>query len=469
MLPLSPILKTNDLRGAVPEQWGTDEARVLGAAIAHAFSEAPALLVGHDMRLSGPALAGALMEGASGQGLDVIDLGQVSTDTMYFASGARALPGAMLTASHNPSGDNGLKLMRPGAKPVGLESGLKAIVAWADANPNPAPAAQPGQTEAVDVLPEFARFLRQAVDLSGIRPLTVAVDAGNGMGGVVTEAVLGTAVGLPPLPVNLVPLYFEPDGAFPNHLANPLDPANLEDLKRAVISSGADLGLAFDGDADRCFVVAENGQAVPPSVIGVIIALREVAREQAAGRSAVVIHNAITSQVFPELVRASGAEPVRTRVGHSVIKPAMADRDAVFGAEHSGHFYFRDFFYADSGILSAMHVLAALGSSDLPLSHLAEIYSPYVSSGEVNFRVSDPAHSIQKVQSAYADDAARGTVILDALDGLTVNHWANLPRWWANVRPSNTEALLRLNVEAEDADVMVKVRDGMAGLIREAG
>ncbi|MDR1635130.1 MAG: hypothetical protein LBS27_09490 [Bifidobacteriaceae bacterium] len=467
MRSLSCILKANDLRGAVPEQWGPDEARVLGAAIAHAFEDAPALLVGHDMRVSGGELAQALAEGANLAGLDVINLGQISTDTMYYASGAKSLPGAMLTASHNPGGDNGLKLMRAGARPIGLETGLKEIVAWADSHPDPPAAAQPGSVRGDDVLPDFARFLRGAVDLTGIRPLTVAVDAGNGMGGVVTDAALGTAAGLAPLPINLVPLFFDPDGTFPNHVANPLDPENLVDLRRAVLESGADLGLAFDGDADRCFVVDETGQAVSPSVIGVIIALREVRREQAAGRAAVIIHNAITSQVLPELVRACGAEPVRTRVGHSVIKPAMAKRDAVFGAEHSGHFYFRDFFYADSGILSAMHVLAALGSQDLPLSRLADMYSPYSSSGEVNFRVADPVHSIQKVQAAYAGDAARGTVTLDSLDGLTVNHWGSLPRWWANVRPSNTEALLRLNVEAEDRDVMTKVRDGLAGLVAE--
>ncbi|MDR1186378.1 MAG: hypothetical protein LBK95_02795 [Bifidobacteriaceae bacterium] len=468
MRALSTILKTNDLRGAVPEQWGAEEARVLGAALAHAFSEAPALLVGHDMRVSGPELAKGLIEGATGASLDVIDIGQVSTDTMYYASGAKGLPGAMLTASHNPSGDNGLKLMRAGAKPIGLETGLKEIVTWADAHTDPDQAARRGSVQQLDVLPDFARFLREAVNLSAIRPLTVVVDAGNGMGGVVADAVLVSAGGLEPLPVTMIPLYFEPDGTFPNHLANPLDTATLADLTRTVQETGADLGLAFDGDADRCFVVDEHGEVVSPSVMGVIIALREVAREQAAGRAAVVIHNAITSQVLPELVRAAGAEPVRTRVGHSVIKPAMADRDAVFGAEHSGHFYFRDFFYADSGILSAMHVLAALGSQDLPLSRLAEMYSPYSASGEVNFRVADPVHSIQQVQAAYAEDAARGTVTLDSLDGLTVNHWGALPRWWANVRPSNTEPLLRLNVEAEDRDVMEKVRDGIAGLVAEA-
>jgi phosphomannomutase len=317
------------------------------------------------------------------------------------------------------------------------------------------------------MLPDFAAFLRGQVDLTGVRPLRVVIDAGNGMGGVVADAALGGGAGLEELPVGIVRLFFEPDGTFPNHPANPLEPANLEDLRRAVVASDADLGLAFDGDADRCFVVDETGALVAPSVIGVIIALREVRREQAAGRSPVVVRNAITSQILPELVEAAGARTVRTRVGHGVIKPVMAEADAVFGAEHSGHFYFRDFFYADSGILTAMHVLAALGSQPLALSQLAEFHTPYAASGEVNFRVGDPARSIQKVQRAYADDAARGVVALDSLDGLTVNHWQRPPRWWANVRPSNTEALLRLNVEAEDRDVMNKVRDGIAGIVEE--
>ncbi|MDR2380406.1 MAG: hypothetical protein LBE08_04405 [Bifidobacteriaceae bacterium] len=624
MRSLEPILKSNDLRGAVPGQWGPEEAQALGWAVAQAFRDAKALAVGHDMRVSGPALAEALTAGALQAGLDVVQLGRISTDTMYYASGALGLPGAMLTASHNPAGDNGLKLMRPGAKPVSRETGLREVVraaerygngegrgtasgegtaASANAGMHDAASASTGIHDAaasvaaaahdaassaddaahgagvsvgaaaahdaassagaadgaaasvgaaadgaawcaddaadgagasvgaaadgaaqrtgvgvfdaaggagaaanaaangavggaasvgaggvvgsaaagaraerrrtgavsgMDVLPDFARFLRRAVDLTGIRPLRVAIDAGNGMGGVVADAALGDGVGLGELPVELVRLYFEPDGTFPNHPANPLEPANLADLQRAVVESRADLGVAFDGDADRCFVVDERGEPVAASVIGVLIALREVERERAAGRDPVVVRNAITSQVLPELLEAAGARTVRTRVGHGIIKPAMAELDAVFGAEHSGHFYFRDFFYADSGILTAMHVLAALGSQGLPLSELAEIYTPYAASGELNFRVADPVASIQKVQLAYADDAAQGTVMLDSLDGLTVNHWSNPPRWWANVRPSNTEALLRLNVEAEDRDVMIKVRDGIAGLVGEA-
>ncbi|MDR1799633.1 MAG: hypothetical protein LBR19_07115 [Bifidobacteriaceae bacterium] len=465
MHSLTAITKSNDLRGAVPEQWGPAEAVALGVAIAAAFDQAPAILVGHDMRLSGPAMAKALIEGITGAGQDVIDLGQVSTDTIYYASGARGLPGAMLTASHNPAGDNGLKLMRAGAKPMGREAGLGEVVRQAEANPNPTPAAQPGAVTQLDVLPDFARYLRGLVNLATSRPLTVVVDAGNGMGGVVAEAVLGTSAGLPALPVNLIKLYFEPDGTFPNHPANPLDPANLRDLQRAVTEHQADLGLAFDGDADRCFVVDETGRVVNPSVIGIVIALHQIGLEQAAGRQPVIVHNAITSQALPELAQAAGATTLRTPVGHALIKPVMAQHDAVFGAEHSGHYYFRDFFYADTGILSALHVLAALGSSDHTLSALAEVYWPYHASGEINFRVADPAAVVERVRQAYAPDAARGVVSIDTLDGLTIGHWDQAPRWWANVRPSNTEPLLRLNVEAADEDVMVKVRTGLSHLI----
>ncbi|MDR1824552.1 MAG: hypothetical protein LBR27_04385 [Bifidobacteriaceae bacterium] len=467
MRSLAAITKSNDLRGAVPQDWGPEEAQALGGAIAHAFMEAPAVLVGHDMRISGPEMAAALIEGLTNAGKDVIDIGQVSTDTMYYASGSRGLPGAMLTASHNPAGDNGLKLMRAGAKPVGRDAGLGEIVSHAEqAGPPPATGAKGGVSR-LDILPEFARYLREQVDLTTIRPLKVVIDAGNGMGGVVADAVLGQAAGLPALPVTIVPLYFEPDGTFPHHPANPLDPANLVDLQEAVRDQQADLGLAFDGDADRCFVVDETGQVVNPSVIGTAIALRQIGQELAAGRHPVVVHNAITSKALPELAEAAGAATLRTPVGHALIKPVMAQHDAVFGAEHSGHYYFRGFFYADTGILSAMHVLAAVGEGRHSLSALGEVYGPYYASGEINFRVKDPAVSIQQVATAFADDAARGTVRLDTLDGLTVDHWDAVPRWWANVRASNTEPLLRLNVEAADEDVVVKVRDGIAQIVDE--
>jgi phosphomannomutase len=293
------------------------------------------------------------------------------------------------------------------------------------------------------------------------------VDAGNGMGGLTAPAVLGTEAGLPALPLDVVPLYFELDGTFPNHEANPLEPENLRDLQAAVVEHGADLGLAFDGDADRCFVIDEHGDPVSPSAITALVGLREIERERAAGRDAIVIHNLITSQVVPDLVTAAGATAVRTRVGHSFIKAQMAEHDAVFGGEHSAHYYFRDFFFADTGMLAAMHVLAALGGQDVPLSALSEAYQPYAASGEINSRVEDVPAARARVVKAYVTDQGAGPVQVDELDGLTISHWDGQPRWWFNLRASNTEPLLRLNVEAADEDIMEKVRDDVLALVRQ--
>ena len=324
-----------------------------------------------------------------------------------------------------------------------------------------------------EMLGDYARFLRSLVDLSEIRPLKVVVDAGNGMAGLTAPAVLGTAAGQPELPLDVVPLYFELDGTFPNHEANPLEPENLRDLQAAVVEHGADLGLAFDGDADRCFVIDETGHPVSPSAITALVGLREVARELAEGRSPTVIHNLITSRAVPDLLAAAGATPVRTRVGHSFIKTEMAEHHAVFGGEHSAHYYFRDFFFADTGMLAALHVLAALGNArtpvgdPVPLSALAEAYEPYVASGEINSRADDVAEARARVVRAYVTEQGAGPVEVDELDGLTVTHWDATPRWWFNLRASNTEPLLRLNVEAEDEDIMVKVRDDVLSLVRE--
>src|SRR4051812_21031596 len=346
------------------------------------------------MRPSGPELVAAFADGLAVRGVDVIRVGLASTDGLYFASGALGIPGAMFTASHNPAQYNGIKLCRAGARPVGQDSGLTTVRELAGdylatgAVPE-VDAAERGTVEDRDMLAEYAAFLRSLVDLSGIRPLKVVVDAGNGMGGFTAPAVLGTGAGLPGLPLDVVPLYFELDGTFPNHEANPLEPENLRDLQAAVVEHDADLGLAFDGDADRCFVVDEHGDPVSPSAITALVGLREVARERAEGRTPTVIHNLITSQVVPDLVGAAGARVVRTRVGHSFIKAEMAAHDAVFGGEHSAHYYFRDFFFADTGMLAAMHVLAALGETPLGtrLSDLAEAYQPYAASGEINSRV----------------------------------------------------------------------------------
>ena len=361
-----------------------------------------------------------------------------STDMLYYASGDLGIPGAMITASHNPARYNGIKLCRAGAKPVGIETGLKEIKDMAERSFVPAPST--GTVTRLDLLPGYAEHLRKLVDISGIRPLTVAVDAGNGMAGHTVPKVFEG------LPITLLPLYFELDGTFPNHEANPIEPENLRDLQRAVIEHHADIGLAFDGDADRCFVVDERGEIVSPSVITALIAARELAHEPGAA----VIHNLITSRAVPEIITSHGGVPVRTRVGHSFIKAKMASCDAVFGGEHSGHFYFRDFWFADSGMLAALHVLAALGGSLKPLSQLLAEYSRYAASGEINSVVTDQAAATAQVKAAFA---GRPGVSTDELDGLTVS----AATWWFNLRPSNTEPLLRLNAEADTGAAMAAI------------
>jgi phosphomannomutase len=354
----------------------------------------------------------------------------------------------MITASHNPAKYNGIKLCREGARPVGADSGLAELREMAESGV-PARDGPAGTITPRNLLADYAEHLRKLVDLSGIRPLKVAIDAGNGMGGyTVPEVFTG-------LPLQTVPLYFELDGSFPHHEANPIDPANLRDLQHAVISSGADIGLAFDGDADRCFVVDERGEIVSPSVLTALIAVRELAREPGA----TVIHNLITSRGVPEIIAEHGGVPVRTRVGHSFIKAQMAATGAIFGGEHSGHFYFRDFWFADSGMLAAMHVLAALGSQPGPLSALLAGYSRYTASGEINSEVSDPAAVAAAVRESFA---SRPGVTIDELDGLTVTGAG----WWFNLRPSNTEPLLRLNVEAPDEAQLAAIRDEVLRMVR---
>jgi phosphomannomutase len=387
----------------------------------------------------------------------VIDAGLGSTDLLYYAAGALDLPGAMLTASHNPAQYNGIKLCRAGARPIGQDSGLTRIRQLAQAlldgtTPAPTPAGTEAGLTRRDLLAEYAAHLRTLVDLRQIRPLTVVVDAGNGMAGHTVPAVLGDTK-LPALPLTIVPLYFELDGTFPNHEANPLNPANLVDLQRAVRERGADLGLAFDGDADRCFVVDERGEPVSPSAITALVATRELAKHPGA----TIIHNLITSAAVPEIVAEHGGVPVRTRVGHSFIKEQMALTGAVFAGEHSAHYFFRDFWGADTGMLAAMHVLAALGEQPVPLSELARECERYAASGEINSRVADQAEAIRQVAEAYAGAE------LDYLDGLTVRFDDGA---WFNLRPSNTEPLLRLNVEARDAGRMAEVRDRVLALLR---
>jgi len=379
----------------------------------------------------------------------VLDAGLGSTDLLYFASGSLGLPGAMFTASHNPARYNGIKLCRAGAAPVGQDSGLREVQALAEQDL--APAGRQGTVEQRELLPAYAAYLRGLVDLAAIRPLTVVVDAGNGMAGHTVPAVLGHG-----LPLRIVPLYFELDGTFPHHEANPLEPANLRDLQAKVVEVGADVGLAFDGDADRCFVVDERGEPVSPSAITALVAVRALA----ANPGATIIHNLITSRAVPEIVREHGGVPVRTRVGHSFIKEQMAETDAVFGGEHSAHYYFRDFWRADTGMLAAMHVLAELGAADVPLSRLTAAYRRYAASGEINSTVADVPGRTAAVEEAYAKGDG---VDIDHLDGLTVT----LPDGsWFNLRPSNTEPLLRLNVEARDQAAMIALRDTVLALVR---
>jgi phosphomannomutase len=444
---LTNIFKAYDIRGVVPDQLNEDVAEAVGAAFIR-LTGAKALVTLHDMRTSSEPLADALGRGAASQGADVIAGGLGSTDMVYYASGALNLPGAMITASHNPARYNGIKLCREGARPVGIETGLADVRDMVE-HGVPAYDGPAGTITHRDLLPGYADYLKKLVDLSGIRPLTVAVDAGNGMAGHTVPQVFEG------LPITLVPLYFELDGTFPNHEANPIDPANLRDLQKAVREHHADIGLAFDGDADRCFVVDERSEIVSPSVLTALIASRELEREPGA----TVIHNLITSRAVPEIIRDRGGVPVRTRVGHSFIKAEMARTGAVFGGEHSGHFYFRDFWFADSGMLAALNVLAALGHQQKPLSQLLAEFSRYHASGEINSEVSDQAAATAEVREAFA---GRPGVTFDELDGLTVSTYD----WWFNLRPSNTEPLLRLNVEAADEATMAAIRDEVLGIIR---
>ena len=453
MRDLSSIIKAYDVRGVVPDEWDDDVARAIGAAFADFVAEesgATAVVTAHDMRDSSVPLSRAFAEGVISRGVDVVEAGLGSTDMLYFAAGSLDLPGAMFTASHNPAKYNGIKMCRAGAAPIGQDSGLAAIRERAERDSYQRTPDRVGMVTSRDVLHEYAAHLRSLVDLSSIRPLKVVVDAGHGLGGHTVPVVLEG------LPLDVVPMYFELDGTFPNHEANPLDPDNLVDLQKAVREHGADVGLAFDGDADRVFVVDENGDPVSPSAITALVAVRELAK----GHGTTIIHNLITSKAVPEIVREHGGSPVRTRVGHSFIKAEMARTDAVFGGEHSAHYYFRDFWRADTGMLAAMHVLAALGEQSRSLSELTRAYSRYAASGEINSTVADAQGSMAKVRETFADQDG---VTVDDLDGLTVD----LPDGaWFNLRASNTEPLLRLNVEAPEEARMAEVRDQVLGMVR---
>ena len=446
---LSAIFKAYDVRGLVGEQLDETLAHRIGSAFVE-VTGARTVVVRHDMRPSSPGMAGAFADGAAEAGADVVLIGLASTDQLYFASGHLGHPGAMFTASHNPAAYNGIKMCRAGAAPIGMETGLAEIRDAVASGRAPA-AGQVGNISNHDVLEAYAAHLLALAPVTG-RRLKVVADAGNGMAGLTAPAVF-ERIGRDQ--VELVPMYFELDGTFPHHEANPIEPDNLVDLQKRVLAEDADIGLAFDGDADRCFLVDENGRLVSPSTLTALIAARELAREPGS----TVIHNLITSRAVPLIVSELGGTPVRTRVGHSYIKATMAETDAIFGGEHSGHFYFRDFWRADSGMLAALHALAALAETDRSLSQLLADYERFVASGEINSTVEDQAAVLAALEEEYAGQPG---VTIDHLDGLSVTH----ADWWFNVRASNTEPLLRLNAEGEDEETMTRVRDAVLTVIR---
>jgi len=447
---LDQVIKAYDVRGLVGSQLTEDLAYAVGTAFALFVSDAKSVVIGEDMRPSSPSLASAFADGVMDQGIDVVRIGLASTDQLYFASGFLDVPGAMFTASHNPAAYNGIKLCRAGAAPVGKESGLTQIREQILGSAPPL-ASHRGSARHQDLLTEYARHLLSLVDLSQMRPLKIVVDAGNGMGGHTVPTVFAS------LPIALTPLFFELDGAFPNHEANPIEPANMRDLQSAVIKAGADIGLAFDGDADRCFIVDERGEIVSPSTLTALIAARELARKPGS----TIIHNLITSRSVKEVVEELGGRAVRSRVGHSYIKAQMAEESALFGGEHSGHFYFADFWNADSGMLAALHAMSALGNAPegTKLSAVLRPYDRYVASGEINSTVADSLSKMKEIELIYA---SREGIEVDHLDGITIS----AKQWWFNVRASNTEPLLRLNVEAKDIVTMEKLRDEVLGVIR---
>jgi phosphomannomutase len=444
------IFKAYDIRGLVDDELSPDFAFAVGLAFARFLEierEPSTVIIGEDMRPSSPELAEAFSAGVTSNGTNVIRIGLASTDMLYFAAGSKNLPGAMFTASHNPAAYNGIKLCLSGARPIGKETGLLTIENFVR-NGMPIAMRPPGNETHEDLLKAYADHLHKLVSFKGNRPLKIVIDAGNGMAGFTAPAIFER------LGAEIIPLYFELDGNFPNHEANPIDPANLRDLQKSVLENKADIGLAFDGDADRCFLVDEKGEAVDPSLLTALIASRELAKSPGA----TIIHSLISSRTVVEVINELGGVPVRSRVGHSYIKALMAETGAIFGGEHSGHFYFKDFWRADSGALAALHALAALGETEQTISQLLAPYKRYVASGEVNSRVVDADAVIKSIKAKYS---ALPDFEIDELDGLT----ASTTSWWFNVRASNTEPLLRLNVEADTAANMATHRDEILALI----
>ena len=445
---LASVIKSYDIRGLVGSEITEEFCRDIGIAFANLVSSKE-IVVGYDMRPSSEKLVASFSAGVRATGTNVVNIGLAATDQLYFATGKLNIPGAMFTASHNPAQYHGIKLARAGAKPIGSESGLAEIRKALIDNNLPTSSTH-GVERKIELLEEYGAHLRSLVDCSDIRRLKVVIDAGNGMAGHTVPRVLG------PLNLTIVPMYFELDGTFPNHEANPLDSSTLKDLQHRVVSEGADVGLAFDGDADRCFLVDESGDLVAPSLLTALIAESELAK--APGST--IIYSLISSRIVPEVIKQWGGVASRSKVGHSNIKAQMAETGAIFGGEHSGHFYFRDFWNADSGMLAALYALAALGhSTDSTLfSEIIGKYRKYSGSGEINSKVSDVIASMNRVENHFSGEGE-----VDRLDGLTISSG----RWWLNVRPSNTEPLLRLNVEADNDEIMCAIRDAALEVIRQ--
>ncbi|MGI8984577.1 MAG: phosphomannomutase/phosphoglucomutase [Acidimicrobiales bacterium] len=445
MPTLDFIFKAYDIRGLVPDQLDAGVARAVGAAFAR-FTAAPRILVGRDMRPSGVELTAAFAEGVTSQGVDVVDLGLISTDLAYYAAGSLDAPAAMFTASHNPARYNGIKLCLAGARPVGQDTGLADIKAMVEGGPLPGSGTE-GTVSELDLLDRYADHVRSFVDTGALRPLKVVADAANGMGGLVAPAVFEG------LPYDLEMMFGELDGTFPNHPPDPINPDNLKALQAKVLEVGADVGLAFDGDADRVFLIDEKAQAISGSTTTAFVAKSILAKNPGEA----VIYNLICSKSVPEIISENGGRPVRTRVGHSFIKSVMAETGAIFGGEHSGHYYFRDNYRADSGLIAAMLVLEELSRVAEPLSELRKPLERYAASGEVNVEVDNPSKTVERISAAYAGaDQER-------VDGLTVD----LGEWWFNLRLSNTEPLLRLNLEAPDQASCKEHLDEVLALMKE--
>ncbi len=445
------IFKAYDIRGRYPDALNEDVARKIGRAyVSFLGLSGSRVVVGRDMRLSGEPLEDAFVQGVTEAGADVLDIGLVSTDALYFAVGHLEEPGgAMITASHNPKDYNGLKLCREDAIALSGDEGISQIRDLITSGKLPEPNEDTGSVEEGDIIEDYAEHCLSFINTEGLRPLKIVVDAGNGMAGKMLPPIFEK------LPFEYVPMYFELDGSFPNHPPNPIEPENMEDLQERVVAEGADFGVAFDGDADRCFVVTEQGVTIPGDILATLVAKNVLEKEPGAA----IIYSAVCSKALPELVRREGGRPIRTKAGHSIIKPEMRKHDAAFGGEHSGHFYFRDNYFADSGIIAMLTVAELVGRQEDPLSELLVPIDPYFRSGEINSEVEDQDEVMSRVEEHYAE---RDDPEIDHLDGLTVDYGD----WWFNLRPSNTEPLLRLNVEASDRETMEKERDELLDLIR---